>query len=202
VVNFNPILIGTAENGFNYNTNGPVQLSLTFTNTTLFPQLKQGRSLDYDFRITSFAPTKVELTGYYNNNSNKVSALYPTIPADITLFANGSNIFVPEGHLLVGNNSIKVNGTAIALPGTTSGLSLFYRLYKQQFISSVVKYGFSLVDKASTLPTELKSSEYYVVASAYTGNLATAPSGTVLVSLTGYNANGIADVKTVEFVKD
>lgn len=203
IVNFNPIVFGDVENGFSYNLNGPTQLSLTFTNTTVFPQLKQGRVLDYDFRVLSFSSEKVELDGYYSNSANRKSVLYGKPSDDVLLFAAGSNIFVREGNLLVGRSSIKVNGNTVALPtGETSGLDVFYRFYKQLFIAPAVAYGFTIMDKAAALPDALKASEYYVVKSAYSGNLSTVAAGTVLVSLAGYNASGVANGTVVDFIKD
>jgi hypothetical protein len=199
MIYFNPIFFAIGESGFNYNVNGPVQLSLTFTNTSLFPQLKQGRVLDYDFRIFSFSSGKVDLMGYYNNSANKASSLYATVPDDIALFANGSNIFVPEGYLQAGSCSIKANGVNVPVPAGFTGLSLFYQFYGQLFLSEAGTYGFALANNNALVPAALKASAYYTVKSAYAGNLATAPSGTVLVALTGRNGT---ETQTVEFIKD
>lgn len=202
--NFNPIVFLKAEDRFDYNINGSVQLNLTFTNTLVFPQLKQGKSLDYDFRIISYNNEVMALKGYYRNSENKESKLYKiTDNKDIDLFANGSNIFVPEANILAGATFIRVNGNNITLPvAINSGLDFFYRRFKQLFIKENKSYGFSRLGEANDLPAELLASKSFIVKSVYTGNITTAPSGTVLVTLTGLDVNGNQDGKTVEFVKN
>lgn len=203
IVNFSPVITGVVEDGVNYNTNGPIALSLTITNTTLLPMWKQSGVGDFDFRITSYTSNKMDLTGYYTNNSNQKTSLYTGSPADVTTFATGSTMLSPESSLRVGANSIRVNGSVITLPtGFTSGLSLFYQAYRQQFIEPATKFGFSLLSSVTGIPAQLTSSPYYVVKSSYTGAVNTAPSGTVIVTLAGVNSQGAEDGKTVEFVKN
>ncbi|BAV05543.1 hypothetical protein SAMN05421788_10510 [Filimonas lacunae] len=198
---FNPIYIADAEKGFRYNVNGPVQLSLTFTNTELFPLLKQEGVLDFDFRIFSFAPEKIDLNGYYTSNTNKETSLYSAATNSTALFAAGSNLFVPEASLRIGNCSIKANGATVAVPAGYTGLSLFYSFYGQQFIPGAAQFGFSLVSSTANVPAALKASNFYVVKSAYSGDVNTVPVGTVLVSLAGVNSTGELDGKVVEFIK-
>lgn len=201
--NFNPIVFLKAEDNFDYNINGSVQLNLTFTNTLVFPQLKQGKSLDYDFRIISYNNETMALKGYYRNSENKESKLYKISDnKELDLFAKGSNIFVPDANILAGATFIRVNGNNITLPAAiTSGLDFFYRRFKQLFIPENKSYGFSRLGEVNDLPTELLASTSFVVKSVYAGNITTAPSGTVLVTLTGLDVNGNQDGKMVEFVK-
>lgn len=201
-VHFNPVEFRPAENGFNYNVNGLVQLSLTFTNTTLFPQLKQSRTLDYDFRVFRFEENKIHLNGYYANNANRVSYLHATTPEKSQLFAKGSNLFVPEANLVIGNTTLKINNAEVALPsGYTSALDLFYRSYRQLFVDKAGQFGFDVINNAAILPANLKSSAYYIVSKVYEGNINSIPAGTVIVTLSGMDIDGKTDGKTVEFVK-
>ena len=201
-IHFNPIEFRVAESGFSYDVNVVVQLSLTFYNTLLFPQLKQSRLLDFDFRIFDYKEDKIKLNGYYSNNANRDFTSHATTNEKIQLFAKGSNLFVPEGNLIIGNTSLRINNTNVSLPaGYTSALDLFYRSYRQSFIENSAQYGFDVINNAAILPENLKSSAFYVVSKVYEGDITTIPAGTVVVTLSGIDKDGKADGKTVEFGK-
>lgn len=182
-----------------FDMNGPVQLSLTFHNSSLLSYLKENGALDFDFRVMKAAPDTVILDGYYANNANKKSTLYKTMETPIN-FRDGSNILmrVNPSKALV---SIKVDGTAVATPvGFRSGLDFFYRGFNQAF-DAKKGYGFAANGVGATVaPDVLKNAKIVTVKSFYNGNPLTAPSGTVLVTMTVNNNDGSA--KDITFVKD
>lgn len=196
---FNSQGIYVEETDGAFDMNGPVQLSLTFHNSFLLSYLKENGALDFDFRVMRAVPDTVILDGYYANNANKKSTLYKTLETPEN-FMNGSNILmrVNPSKALV---SLRVDGTAIPTPvGFRSGLDFFYRAFNQSF-NAKKGYGFSANGVGTAvMPDVLKSARIVTVKSFYNGNPLTAPSGTVLVTMTVNNNDGSA--KDITFVKD
>jgi len=196
---FNSQGIYVEETDGAFDMNGPVQLSLTFHNSFLLSLLKEQGALDFDFRVMKAVPDTVILDGYYSNNANKKSTMYKTVVMPDN-FIVGSNIIMainPVKALV----SLKVDGTAIPTPaGYRTGLDFFYRSFNQSF-NGKVGYGFAsnrLGD--AVMPTVLKTAKIVTVKSFFNGNPVTAPSGTVLITLTINNNDG--SVKDMTLVKD
>lgn len=185
-----------------YVINGPVQLSLTFNNSTILPSLKQARQLDYDFRIFGFSKDSVMLTGYYNTSSNKSSRLIPMSNQDaIPAYANASSLLM-DGIFTRADIAIKMDGTLVPLPaGYSSGLNYFYRNFRDGVLNKqLMEFSFVMMNPAlAGTPDVFKDVRFTTVTGSYDGLLEDAPAGTVVVTMAAYTASG--GKKVLEFIK-
>lgn len=185
-----------------YVIGGPVQLSLTFNNSTILPTLKQNRQLDYDFRIFGFSKDSVMLTGYYNTSSNKSSRLIPMSNQDaVPAYANASSLLM-DGIFTRTDLDIKMDGVLVPLPADySSGLNYFYRNFRDGILNKTLME-FSFVMMNPTLagtPEVFKDVRFTTVTGSYEGFLEDAPSGTVVVTMAAHTASG--GKKVLEFIK-
>lgn len=185
-----------------YVIGGPVQLSLTFNNSTILPTLKQNRQLDYDFRIFGFSKDSVMLTGYYNTSSNKTSRLIPMSNQDaVPAYANASSLLM-DGIFTRTDLAIKMDGTLVPLPANySSGLNYFYRNFRDGVLNKTLME-FSFVMMNPTLegtPEVFKDVRFTTVTGHYDGFLEDAPTGTVVVTMAAHTASG--GKKVLEFIK-
>lgn len=185
-----------------YVIGGPVQLSLTFNNSTILPTLKQNRQLDYDFRIFGFSKDSVMLTGYYNTSSNKSSRLIPMSNQDaVPAYAKASSLLM-DGIFTRTDLDIKMDGTLVSLPADySSGLNYFYRNFRDGVLNKTLME-FSFVMMNPTLagtPEVFKDVRFTTVTGSYDGFLEDAPSGTVVVTMAAHTASG--GKKVLEFIK-
>lgn len=183
-----------------FDINGPVQLSLTFHNSQLLASMKQAGTLDFDFRIMSTAADSMDLTGYYNDNSNRISTLYKMSSFRPDDFIAGSNLILAVNPLKA-KVSLRTGGAAIPVPTDyNSGLDFFYRSFNQSFMPARGLVFSPNGNGSESMPDVLKPAEFVTVKSVFNGSPDTAPSGTVLITLTIHNKNG--DGPDIMFVKD
>lgn len=199
--NFNALVLNVEENNVGFNVNSVVQTSLTFQKSNLFPVLKQLGIVDFDFRMMKFSRDSILLSSYKNNLENVNTTLYPFIISTATPFVAGSTVIVSVNPLKA-NVTAKLNGTVIPIPaGHNSVLDFFYRSYNQVYSPIYAGYGFMYNGLGSTVqPTVLKDAAFITPTGSYTGPVATAPAGTVLVTLAVKFNNGTT--QNLEFIKN
>ncbi|MBV7530173.1 hypothetical protein [Chitinophaga sp. sic0106] len=199
--NFGSQTIYEEEVGGAFNTNGPIQLSLTFHNSPLMSLLKEYGWLDFDFRLMRYSKDTVELTGYYSNSANKVSQLLRTHD-DPTFFAYASTILMTINPSKA-KVTMKTGGNVIAIPaGYNSVLHYFYKSFNQGFIQPE-GFGFGFVPNgldADKAPDVFKNAKLVKIKSVRQGNPLTAPAGTVLMTFAVIGQDGAS--KDVELSKN
>lgn len=200
-INFNALFFNTEELNVGFNVNSVVQTSLTFQKSTLFPILKQIGIVDFDFRMIKFSRDSVLLSSYKNDLENVNTTLYPFKIATINPFINGSTVIVSANPLKV-SVTARLNSTVLAIPaGYNSVLDFFYKTYNQVYSPKYAGYGFVYNGLGSAVqPAALKDAQFITLTAAYAGTVATAPAGTVLVTLAVKSANGTT--QNLEFVKN
>jgi len=199
--NFNALQFSVKEENVGFSINSVVQTSLTFQKSNYFPTLKQTGIVDFDFRIMKFSRDSISLSSYHNALRNVNTTLYPFKISNSTPFISGSNVIVSANPLKV-NVTTRLNGAIVAIPaGYNSGLDFFYRSYNQVFSLQQAGYGFMYNGQGSAVqPAGLKDAVFITPTSSYSGNVSTAPTGTVLVTLAVKFSNGTS--QNLEFIKN
>jgi hypothetical protein len=185
-----------------FNINGPVQLSLTFNNSSILPTLKQNRQLDNDFRIFYISADSVSLNGYYGNSSNKESSLLKMTNIDaVPVYANGSALFMSCLHQWA-NMSMKMDGNAVPVSSDyRSGIDWFYRNFADGIMNKQLKeFSFAMINPAAPdMPDAFKDVRFCTVTSYFDGTYAAAPAGTALITMAAHTTSG--GKKVLEFIK-
>ncbi|MBD0295978.1 MAG: hypothetical protein ICV84_12375 [Flavisolibacter sp.] len=199
--NFNALVFNVEENNVGFDVNSVVQTSLTFQKSNLFPVLKQLGIVDFDFRMMKFSRDSILLSSYKNDLENVNTTLYPFIISTAAPFIAGSTVIV-SANPLKANVTAKLNGTNIPIPaGYNSVLDFFYKSYNQVYSPTYRGYGFMYNGLGSSVqPTALKDAAFITPTGSYSGNVATAPAGTVLVTLAAKFNNGTT--QNLEFIKN
>ena len=186
-----------------YVINGPVQLSLTFNNSSYLPQLKQARQLDYDFRVFGYAKDSVNLNGYYNSNSNKVCKLLAVRNEQgVVDYNNGAGMFNFCVFTRV-NVSLKMDGVKVEVPPSYFyGLRFFLSKFRDGVMNKkLMEFSYELMDPtAADLPEAFKDVRFCTVAGSYADGYNAAPVGTALITMNAYTAAGTK--KVLEFIKE
>lgn len=199
--NFASQTIYTEEIGGAFDTNGPIQLSLTFHNSELLSLLKEYGWLDFDFRLLRYSKDTVQLTGYYSNSANKVTNLLRTHD-DPSFFAYASTIIMTINPVKA-KVTMKVDGNVIPVPaGYNSCLHYFYKCFNQGFLQPE-GLGFGFIPNgvdADKAPDVFKNTKLVKIHNVRQGNPLTAPAGTVLMTFKVISNTGVA--KDVELSKN
>jgi hypothetical protein len=199
--NFNGLRYDTREQNVSFNVNSVVQTSLTFQKSAFFPLLKENGIVDFDFRMMKFSRDSISLSSYKNDLENVNTTLYPFKIATVAPFVSASSVMVSANPSRV-RVTARLNNTVVPTPaGYNSMLDFFYKAYNQAYSPKYAAYGFVYNGLGSTvLPAALKDAAFIVPTAAYNGTVASAPAGTVLVTLAVKLANG--NSQNMEFVKN
>ncbi|NML23283.1 hypothetical protein HHL16_20560 [Pseudoflavitalea sp. G-6-1-2] len=186
-----------------YVVNGTVQLSLTFNNSTLLPQLKQSRQLDYDFRVFGYSKDSISLNGYYNTSSNKVCRLLAIRNEQgIVDYNNGATMMANCFFTRV-PVSLKMDGAKLTVPANfRNGLSYFISKFRDGIMNKqLLEFSYELMNpKAPDLIEAFKDLRFCTVKSSFEGSYASAPAGATLITMNAYTAGGTK--KVLEFIKE